>query len=95
MIWLAITLGILMSILWLVFLLVTRRLPNQPFRKWDQFSFVVFFLMTAVLIQWGLHFFNISEIHHRRVFGAIAMGLFLVSCLVSGIAFSSQRESKQ
>jgi drug/metabolite transporter (DMT)-like permease len=72
-----------MSALWFAYLLITRRLSNQPFRKWDMHLVVVFFLLTAVLIQWTLHVFEITEIHQRRRFFAIAMGLFLFSSLVT------------
>lgn len=44
MVWVTVALGVLMSILWLVYLLVARRLPNQPFPKWDMLFFVVFFV---------------------------------------------------
>ncbi len=80
-----------MSGLWFAYLLITRRLPNQPFRKWDMHLVVVVFVLTAVLIQWSLHVLDIAEIHQRRRFFAIAMGLFLFSSLITSAIMSSRK----
>jgi len=78
-----------MSALWFTYLFVTRRLPNQPFRKWDMYLVGVFFLLTAGLIQWSLSMLGITEIHQRRNFGEIAMGLFAFPSLVTSLIFGS------
>jgi hypothetical protein len=44
---------------------------------------VVFFFLTAFLIQLSLDLLDITEVHQRRRFFAIAMGLFLSSGLVT------------
>ena len=67
-----------MSALWFTYLLTSRRLPKQPFRKWDRFLFVVFILLTAALIQFSLYILNISETHQRQTLGRIALVTFLV-----------------
>jgi hypothetical protein len=85
--WLAVVMGSVMSALWLAYLTVTRRLHDQPFRKWDGLFYVFFIVLTAILIQWGLRFFNVSEIHQRRAFGGIAMALFLMFSIVINVIF--------
>jgi uncharacterized oligopeptide transporter (OPT) family protein len=86
----AVSLGGVMSALRFGYLFITRRLANQPFKKWDMLFAVLFFVLTAVLIQWTLHFLEISEIHERRRFFAIAMGLFLASSLVMNLISGSR-----
>jgi hypothetical protein len=80
-----------MSMLWFFYLIVTRRLPNQPFRKWDRHLAFLFILLTAVLIQWSLHMLEVGEIHQRRRFFAIAMGLFLLCGLLSSSIIQARK----
>jgi hypothetical protein len=67
-----------MSSFWLAYLFVTRRLRNQPFRKWDRLFYLFFFILAAILVQWSLRLFDIIDIHQRRTFFAIAIVPFLI-----------------
>jgi hypothetical protein len=86
--WFAFALGAGTFALWFAYLFITRRLPNQPFKKWDMFIVVPFFLLNAVLIQWSLHFLAITEIHERRSFFATAMLVYLIPSLVVNLIAS-------
>ena len=86
--WPAVAMGSVMSALFTGYLVVTRRLPGQPFRKWDMHLGCVFYLLTAYLINWSLCVLGITEIHQRRAFFATAMGLFAFSGFVAALMMS-------
>jgi hypothetical protein len=90
--WIAGVLGALMSILWLGYLLLSRRLPSQPLRNWDMLFFIIFFVLTAISIQLTLHFLNISEIHQRRRFVEIGLLLFGAPSLVMNLLSNSWKK---
>ncbi len=88
--WLAVALGAMTFALWFAYLFITRRLPNQPYRKWDMFVVGPFFLLTAALIQLSLHFLGITEIHQRRSFFATAMFVFLIPSFIMTLIINSR-----
>ncbi len=88
--WLAVALGSVTFGLWFAYLFITRRLPNQPFRKWDMFIAGPFALLNAALIQLSLHFLSITEIHQRRNFSTTAMLVFLIPGLVLNLIYGSR-----
>lgn len=90
--WLPFVLGAGTFALWFAYLTITRRLPNQPFRKWDMFLVGLFLLFNVVLIQSSLHILAITEIHQRRNFGANAMFAFVIPSFLVTLVFNSRKE---